>query len=223
MIRHLLIGALFAIPLISGYALFTAQAAPIQIQVATVQTTPERTVSESIAQEPTEQPAATEVKPETTVAPVATAPAPVVAATPAPAVDRLIIPSVGINSEFVTVGLAGNGAVDVHPSLVGWWNGSAQPGNRGAAFFDGHTPGALTPLASISTGAIISVEKAKGQTLHYTVVYRETVAYKSVNMRKALSVYGGAREGLNLMTCAGTYIPSWGTTDQRLVVYAVRS
>lgn len=219
LLRHLFVGVLLLAPAFVAYSIYSVPTQTVKAEqhtpAASVISSEEKQVApvEEVAPEPT---------PVTTPAPAQpTSPAP--APTPAPAVDRLTIPSLGLNSPFVTVGLASNGAVDVHPSLVGWWNGSASIGTRGAAFLDGHSPGVLSSLANISTGATISVQKANGEAYNYTVVYRETVPLSSVDMRKALSVYGGASEGLNLMTCAGTYIPSMGTTDQRLIVYAVRS
>lgn len=145
------------------------------------------------------------------------------AATPAPAYDKVAIPSIGLSSRFVTVGLTSANAIDVHASLIGWWNGSSQPGTAGAVFLDGHNPGVFSNLPSIQTGAQVTVAKASGETLNYTVVHKETVQLAGIDMRKALSTYNGAAEGLNMMTCVGAYNARTGTTDQRLVVYAVRS
>jgi len=223
LLRNLIIGVLLVFPVLGSYVVFTANSVTEQVAAATLQDQEAAPTTVATIADPAPEAAPVEA--------VAAAPAPVaqqqaptaIAAAPAPAVDRILIPSVGVNSSFVPVGLASNGAVDVPASTVGWWNGSAQPGTKGAAFFDGHTPGALSALAGVSVGSVISVQKADGQVFNYTIVYRETVALSSVDMRKALRVYGAAAEGLNLMTCAGTYIPSMGTTDQRLIVYAVRS
>jgi sortase (surface protein transpeptidase) len=162
--------------------------------------------------------------PSTTTAAPAPAPKPAIAkAAPAPAYDKISIASIGLSSRFVTVGLTSTNAIDVNPNLVGWWNGSAQPGTSGAAFLDGHNPGIFSKLPSIREGAQITLTKASGETFNYTVVHIETVQLAGINMRAALSVYGDATEGLNLMTCVGTYNKDTGTTDQRLVVYAIRS
>lgn len=155
-------------------------------------------------------------------------PAPVLAAgpvapRPVPASDRVSIPSVGLSARFVTVGTTSGNAIDVHPSLVGWWNGSAQPGSSGAAFLDGHNPGIFSRLPSVGVGAQISVARATGEVFNYTVVHTEVVPLAGINMNAALSVYGGGGEGLNLMTCVGTFDRTTSTTDQRLIVYAVRS
>lgn len=142
---------------------------------------------------------------------------------PAPAYDKVSIASIGLSSRFVTVGLTNAGAIDVHPSLVGWWNGSAQPGSLGAVFLDGHNPGVFSRLPSVKEGAQITLTKAGGELFNYTVVHTEIVQLLGINMQAVLSTYSDAEEGLNLMTCMGSYNSRTGTTDQRLVVYAVRS
>lgn len=136
--------------------------------------------------------------------------------------DTLTIPSLGISAPLTDVGLTSEGAVAVPAGMqVGHWNGSAKPGTRGLAFLDGHTPGVFSGLTGISAGHIFNVHY-NGQDLLYKVVFTEIVPLASVNMSKALRVYGGAAEGINLMTCAGMYDASLGTYNQRLIVYSVR-
>lgn len=175
------------------------------------------------ADEPTtsETPVISTPSPEPVVPQPTASPAP--ATSPAPAVDQLSIPSLGFSSRFVSVGLTKEGNIDVDAKLVGWWNGSAAPGSSGAAFLDGHIAGVFRQLPQIKVGDTIEVSRASGQQYSYTVVYRETVPLQDVNMKKALTVYGGASEGLNLMTCAGSYDATLGTNNERLIVYAVRS
>lgn len=152
----------------------------------------------------------------------APSPTPSVTPTPARVYDSISIPSLGLSSELVTVGVTSTNNVDVHPSLVGWYNGSAAIGSKGAAFLDGHNPGVFSSLPSIAVGSQISIKKT-GVTYNYRVIYREIVPLVEVNMNQVLSVYGANDEGLNLMTCVGAYNPSTGTTDERLIVYAIRS
>jgi sortase (surface protein transpeptidase) len=223
-VYHILVFALFALLFLTGFAIVNAYTSTAKAEALLSQVSIEPVVEKTQAAPAVQPVIASQSKQEVAVtAALSPTPTPVALATPAPAVDRVIIPSIGLNSQYVSVGLTSNGAIDVHPTLVGVWNGSAQPGSTGAAFFDGHTPGVLTPLTGISVGSTITVQKADGQSFTYTVVYRETIALSAVDMRKALTVYGGSSEGLNIMTCAGTYIPSMRTTDQRLIVYAVRS
>ena len=187
---------------------------------------PDTTVKvEEVSKPKTEDAVKTEETPTQTVVtptpkPVAAQP---VAATPAPSYDRVSIPSVGLNSRYVSVGLTASGNIDVHPSLVGLYTGNAQPGTPGAVFLDGHNPGVFSSLPSTGVGAQITITKANGEQYNYTVVHTETVQLEGINMRRALRVYGGKSEGVNLMTCVGAYNPATGTTDQRFIVYAVRS
>jgi sortase (surface protein transpeptidase) len=141
---------------------------------------------------------------------------------PAPAVDRLIIPKIGLNAQLATVGLTATGAVDVNPNLPAWWNGSAALGQPGAAFIDGHNPGVFRNLGALAKGDQISVQLANGTTYTYQVVDR--VVYdlqggKYNPMGEVLQSRGGSA-GLNLMTCWGSYDPSTGTYTERLVIYA---
>lgn len=182
--------------------------------------TAKKVVAPTPVAEPTPAPQAAAPTPAPAPAP---APQPAPTPKPAPVYDKVTIGSIGLSSRYVTVGLTSTNAIDVNPTLVGWWNGSSQPGSPGAAFLDGHNPGALSKLSRATEGMQITITKASGEVLNYTIVHTETVMLEGINMRAALSVYGGASEGLNLMTCAGTYNPNTGTTDQRLVVYAVRS
>lgn len=161
-----------------------------------------------------------------TQATVTTIPEPQRPVTPRPSVpvsDTITISSIGVSSSIVPVGKTPSNAIDVHPSLVGWYNRSAAFGTPGAAFLDGHRPGIFTALPKVTIGSIITVQTTGGRTLTYTVVFTETVPLENIDMRKALRPFEGASEGLNLMTCVGTYSPSTGTTDQRFIVYAVRA
>ena len=148
--------------------------------------------------------------------------APAAASKPAPAYDKVSIASINLSAKFVTVGLTATNAIDVHPSLVGWWNGSAQPGTPGAVFLDGHNPGIFSKLPKVKIGDQIIISKANGETFTYVVAYTVVVPLIGINMQTALAPFANAVEGLNLMTCVGSYNPKTGTTDQRLIVYAVR-
>jgi sortase (surface protein transpeptidase) len=214
------LGTIFFVFILANASIFLLAQKPQNVQAQNVPTTSQTEKT----------PSTEEAKPAETAQAATPAPAPArkpttakVAAAPAPAYDKVSIASIGLLSRFVAVGLTNTNAIDVNPSLVGWWNGSAQPGTPGAAFLDGHNPGVFKNLPKVTTGAQIVITKASGETFNYTVVHIETVQLAGINMHAALSTYGDAAEGLNLMTCVGTYNPNTGTTDQRLVVYAVRS
>lgn len=136
--------------------------------------------------------------------------------------NLLNIPAIGLNASVVNVGVTASNAIDVPAGLqVGYWTGSARPGTPGATFLDGHVDGIFAHLHKLTAGQTFSV-RFNGQIFRYQIAHTETVALAGIDMNRALSTYGGATEGLNMMTCAGNYMPSIGTYDQRFVVYAVR-
>lgn len=135
--------------------------------------------------------------------------------------NSLSIASIGFQGSIVDVGVTAENAIDVPASHVGRWIGSAQPGAPGAVFLDGHVEGVFARLNKLTVGQIVTMQY-NGQAFNYKVAFTEIVDLATIDMNRSLSVYSGATEGLNIMTCAGTYIPSAGTYDKRLVVYTVR-
>ncbi len=136
--------------------------------------------------------------------------------------DRLSMPSIGLVASIIPVGLTATNNIDVPAGKqVGRWTGAATPGMPGAVFLDGHVDGVFANLSRAAVGQTFSVVHA-GQTFTYKIVHKEVVPLAGIDMNRALSTYGGASEGVNIMTCAGRYVPAIGTYDQRLVVYSVR-
>lgn len=127
----------------------------------------------------------------------------------------------------MTVNSIGAIAAPVNIYDSGWYTGSAKPGTNGAAFIDGHASGAtrmglFAYIDTLKVGNEVSVERGDGQMLNYKVVHVETVSKDTIDMAKVLRTYGGAKEGLNLMTCTGTWIKDEKTYDKRAVVYTER-
>jgi sortase (surface protein transpeptidase) len=225
-----LIGVMLILLGLSNIALFLLTQTPEDAQASpTPIVTIDKTTKETILSENTE-----------TAAAPAPAPAPVPATTPQPAPsprktvaqtsapkavpahDKVSIASINLSAQFVTVGLTATNAIDVPASVVGWWNGSAQPGTSGAVFLDGHNPGVFSNLPKVKISDQIVISKATGETFTYSVMSSIVVPLIGIDMQAALAPYANAAEGLNLMTCVGPYNPKTGTTDQRLIVYALR-
>lgn len=187
--------------------------------------TSEQTVINENTPAPTTQATPEVTQPQTQPSPTATVqPARVatVKSTPVIKGNSISIPSIGFQAPIVEVGLTTSNAIDVPAGMqVGHWNGSARPGSFGAAFLDGHVDGIFARLSRLAVGQTVSINY-DNQAFNYRVVHTEVVLLDGIDMNRALSVYGGAGEGLNMMTCAGTYIPSIGTYDKRLVVYTIR-
>lgn len=134
----------------------------------------------------------------------------------------LSIPSIGLVVPIIEVGTTAENAIDVPAnSAAGHWIGSANPGNPGTVFIDGHVDGVFAKLGAVAIGQTIGIHQNE-TTYHYRIVSKEVTPLATTDMRQVL---GGARstsESLSIMTCAGTYVPSQGTYDHRLTVYAVR-
>ncbi|MFZ1301811.1 MAG: class F sortase [Candidatus Microsaccharimonas sp.] len=141
----------------------------------------------------------------------------------------LTIDALGIRSRIMPMTVNASNAIQAPVNIFdsGWYKGSANPGTKGAALIDGHASGATRQglfayLDKLEPGDKITIERGSGQVLTYAVVHEEVVPLDGIDMNKALRPYGDATEGLNLITCTGTWIPSQKTYDKRVLVYAER-
>ncbi|MFJ8848750.1 class F sortase [Streptomyces sp. NPDC102437] len=139
------------------------------------------------------------------------------------------IPSLGIHSELMPLGLNQDGTVEVPPAekgmTAGWYTGGATPGEPGAAVIIGHNDtrygkAVFHDLKEIDKGADIAVRNNRGAELHFRVTGTETVSKKAFPTEK---VYGatGTRT-LRLITCDGAF-DAQGHPVDNLIVYANRS
>ncbi|MGH7141449.1 MAG: class F sortase [Minisyncoccia bacterium] len=134
---------------------------------------------------------------------------------------RLSIPSINLNDQVVPVGVNALGQMDVPPGNtkeVGWYAGGTAPGDIGSAVLDAHVFAAFANLSKLKAGDDLYIETTAGATQHFKVTATHTYPLADVSA-DALFNGTGARE-LNLITCAGTYLPAQGTYDHRLIVYA---
>lgn len=141
----------------------------------------------------------------------------------------LSIAKLNVKARILPMGINSEGAVQAPVNIYdsGWYKGGAKPGTSGAAFIDAHASGSTRQglfayLDTLKNGDKVSVEQGDGTIFNYKVVHVETVARDAVDMDKALKVYSGAAEGLNLMTCTGKWIANQETYDKRVVVYTER-
>ncbi|MFD5188573.1 class F sortase [Streptomyces sp. NPDC058357] len=142
---------------------------------------------------------------------------------------RVGIPSLGIDSELMRLGLNQDGTVEVPPAekgmTAGWYTGGATPGEPGAAVIIGHNDtrfgkAVFHDLRKIAKGADIAVRNDRGAELHFRVTGTETVSKKAFPTEK---VYGAIRaRTLRLITCDGSF-DAQGHPVDNLIVYATRS
>jgi LPXTG-site transpeptidase (sortase) family protein len=140
---------------------------------------------------------------------------------------RLIIPAIDINASVEGVGTQANADLATpsqNPWLdVGWYNLGPQPGERGSAVIDGHLdrpggfPAVFWQLRDLHVGDEVLVKNSSGKTLRFQVTRIELYAPQDAPIQDIFGNWGGTF--LNLITCAGDWIPSQHQTNLRLVVY----
>jgi len=148
--------------------------------------------------------------------------------TPVPSIAgaHITIASVGINAPIENVGIAADGSLAV-PKInpwtdAGWYQFGPYPGSRGSAVIDGHldrpggSPAVFWNLKYLHIGAIVTVTHATGHTWHFSVTGMKYLA----NNASATDIFNRAGGTfLNLITCAGTWLPAQHQTTLRLVIY----
>ncbi|MFI5655677.1 class F sortase [Streptomyces anulatus] len=142
---------------------------------------------------------------------------------PAPA--HVSIPSIGVRSALMELGLNADGTVEVPPAekgmTAGWYTGGSVPGAPGPAVLIGHNDtrfgrAVFHDLKKIREGAEVLVRDTAGKTLRFTVTGKETVDKKAFPTEK---VYGPTKDSaLRLITCDGEFDAEGHPVDN-LIVY----
>ncbi len=141
---------------------------------------------------------------------------------PAEKPARIIIPSIGLDTTIVPVGVNDKGEMDVPSGStknVGWFKGGPMPGQKGSSVLDAHVFAAFEDLRYLKVGEQIIVETVNGTRLAFTV--QESTVYKLSEIRPEMLFGRNDGRRLNLITCAGS--PVGDTYSHRLVVYATFS
>ncbi|MFI9236265.1 class F sortase [Streptomyces sp. NPDC053079] len=153
-------------------------------------------------------------------------PASTVAPLPASKPVRVSVPAASVDTgPILELGLADDGTVEV-PSVeqadrIGWYDKGVTPGETGPAVLIGHFdtakgPAVLKNIARLKVGDPITVGRADGSTVTFTVRELQQVDKKDFPTRK---VYGNTdRPELRLITCGGDLRD--GHRPDNIVVYA---
>ena len=152
---------------------------------------------------------------------------PAASSSSAPPPVRLLIPSIGVNSSIESEGVLPNGEMETPAGNpwddVGWYKSGPVPGQRGSAVIDGHldrpggSPAIFWRLRELHAGDAVMVVNAQGKTVHFHVT---EVVFYTPQQAPLQQIFGnGGGTFLNLITCAGDWIPSQHQTTLRLVVY----
>lgn len=141
----------------------------------------------------------------------------------------LEISSLGVKSRVVRMGVTPDGAVQAPSNIYdsGWYDGSAKPGQPGAAFIDGHVsgytqPGVFKQIKNLKQNDTMKVEMGDGTQYSYKVVKVESYPADSVDMTKVLAPVTVGKQGLNIMTCGGSFDNSTHQYKERVVVFTER-
>lgn len=110
---------------------------------------------------------------------------------------------------------------------AGWYSPGVKPGQPGAAVINAHSSGRtklalFSDLGQLRSGDEIIIERGDKTMLHYKVTHVTSVPLSEIDMNEFMRPYDGAGEGLNLMTCSGSYVRESDTYDHRTIVYATR-
>ncbi len=146
---------------------------------------------------------------------------------PAMQAIRLLVPTIGINAVIEEVGPLANGDMATPTQRpwedVGWYGQGPRPGARGSAVIDGHLdrpggyPAVFWRLRDLHAGDSVVVLESHGKQLRFHITH---IALYPAQDAPLQDIFGN-RSGsyLNLITCAGDWIPSEHQTTLRLVVY----
>jgi hypothetical protein len=135
------------------------------------------------------------------------------------------IPALGMTSPVMELGLERDGSMEVPPGAypVGWYHGSAPPGQQGAAVLAGHVdwegePGAFYGLRELVGGDTVVVERSDGTVATFLV---DRVEEHLKDDFPSAAVYGRIdHAGLRLITCGGAFDEDTGDYQANVVVFA---
>ena len=134
------------------------------------------------------------------------------------------IPSIGVQSRLVDLGLKADGTMEVpkNPAEAGWFTRGPTPGALGPAVIAGHVtwngPAVFRRVGTMRRGDQVAVTRKDGKTAVFKVT---RVARYSKSRFPTKAVYGPIdHAGLRLITCGGTYDAARRTYLDNVVVFA---
>lgn len=136
---------------------------------------------------------------------------------------RIRIPSIGLDTPVIPVGLTANGEIEVpngSTKNVGWYQYGKLPGDLGNAVFDAHVFAAFKNLRYAKIGDIISVVDAQGIEQRFRIT--SSVVYPVSDVPMENIILDESSRNIVLITCAKKFIRSMNTYSHRLVVTATR-
>jgi len=138
---------------------------------------------------------------------------------------RVQVPSIGVDSTLMSLGLLADGSLQVPPRAfpAGWYTGAPTPGELGPAIIVGHidwagVDGVFYRLHSLLPGAEIDVTRADGSTAVFRVL---SVHEYPKDAFPTKLVYGNtAYSALRVITCGGAFNTKAHSYEGDIVAYA---
>lgn len=139
------------------------------------------------------------------------------------------IEKLGIHARVKRLGVSADNVLKAPANIfdVGWYDGSAKPGENGTVVLDGHVSGptkhgVFYSIGSLNKGDKVQLERGDGKVLTYTVTSSQVYDYDKVDMPKVLTTSEPGKPGLNFMTCTGRFNVRTNSFEQRIVVFTTQ-
>ncbi|MCZ2820339.1 class F sortase [Modestobacter sp. VKM Ac-2977] len=153
------------------------------------------------------------------------------AAAPAPAAAQPVavsIPTIGVTSDLLRLGLNDDGTVEVPPlgpdDQAGWYERGPAPGDVGPAVLLGHVdsaehgPGVFFDLGALQPGDEVEVARADGTVAVFAV---DRVERHPKDDFPTIEVYGDTADAqLRLITCGGDFDSSVRSYEDNVIAFA---
>jgi hypothetical protein len=138
------------------------------------------------------------------------------------------IPSIGVTSDLLRLGLNGDGSVQVPPladdDRAGWYENGPAPGAVGPAVLLGHVdsaefgPGVFYDLGALEPGDEVLVTRADGTVAVFAV---DRVERHPKDNFPTIEVYGNTDDAqLRLITCGGDFDSAVNSYEDNVIAFA---
>jgi LPXTG-site transpeptidase (sortase) family protein len=140
----------------------------------------------------------------------------------------LVIPRIGVDAPVKPVGVNAEGGLGVPSDAihVAWYKYGPRPGMPGAAVIDGHLDTRGAPQAvfynldKLAPGDEVQVRTENGETLSFQVTAVKEYPYNATDASLADLFHSSSSvPELNLITCAGDWMPDKRMYTERLAVF----
>ena len=140
----------------------------------------------------------------------------------------MAIPSIGVRSDLLRLGVNGDGTVEVPPlgpdDQAGWYQRGPAPGAVGPAVVLGHVdsaewgPGVFFDLGALRPGDEVTVTREDGSVAVFAV---DRVERHRKDDFPTIEVYGNTDDAqLRLITCGGAFDPDARSYEDNVVAFA---